>query len=69
MNKETKNWSELLTIPDAADYLNISHWTVRKWMRLKRIPYMQVNSRVIRIEKKDLDQFVKETKIPAKKIS
>jgi|TARA_R100001530_G_scaffold74160_1_gene52199 excisionase family DNA binding protein len=48
--------------------MNQSHWTIRKWLRQKRIPYLQVNSRVIRIEKENLDEFVRENTIPAKKI-
>ena len=66
--KETKTETELLTIPEAAVYLNTSHWTVRKWIRQKYIPYIQVNSRVIRIEKGDLETFLSDKKIPAKKI-
>jgi len=67
MSSETEK-RELLTITEAAEYLNSSHWTIRKWLRQKRIPYMQVNSRVIRIEKQRLDDFVAEYTIPAKKI-
>ena len=59
---------ELLTIKAAAEYLNQSHWTIRKWLRQKRIPYLQVNSRVIRIEKENLDDFITENTIPSKKI-
>ena len=66
--KETKTKTELLTIPEAAEYLNASHWTIRKWIRQKYIPFIQVNQRVIRIEKSDLIAFVNENKIPAKKI-
>jgi len=67
MSDQTKT-RELLTINEAAKYMNQSHWTIRKWLRQKRIPYLQVNSRVIRIEKENLDEFVRENTIPAKKI-
>jgi excisionase family DNA binding protein len=67
MANETKQ-RELLTITEAAEYLNQSHWTIRKWLRQKRIPYLQVNSRVIRIEKENLDDFISDNTIPAKKI-
>ncbi len=67
MSDQTKTRG-LLTINEAAKYMNQSHWTIRKWLRQKRIPYLQVNSRVIRIEKENLDEFVRENTIPAKKI-
>ncbi len=66
MSDQTKTRG-LLTINEAAKYMNQSHWTIRKWLRQKRIPYLQVNSRVIRIEKENLDEFVRENTIPAKK--
>jgi excisionase family DNA binding protein len=68
MSENNTKKRELLTIVKAAEYLNQSHWTIRKWIRQKRFPYLQVNSRVIRIEKSDLDAFITENKIPAKKI-
>ena len=65
MNNENK----LLTIEESAEYVSASHWTIRKWIRQKRIPFVQINSRVKRIKKDDLDKFINSNLIPAKKIS
>lgn len=65
---EATQKSELLTITEAAEYLNQSHWTVRKWIRQNRFPYIQINSRVIRIRRDALDEFLKDSTIPQKKI-
>ena len=67
MSDQTKTRG-LLTINEAAKYMNQSHWTIRKYLRQARIPYIQINSRVIRIEKGDIDGFIAENTIPAKKI-
>jgi excisionase family DNA binding protein len=48
---------EWLTIEDAAGYLKISIPTVRKYIRLKKLPcYRQ--GRIIRLKKEDLDNFL-----------
>jgi len=50
--------SEWLTIQGAAEYLKAKPSTIRKYMRLKKLPYYKLN-KIIRLKKADLDCFLK----------
>ena len=52
-----------MTIQEASDYLEVSHWTVRRWIRLRLFPVTKINHKVIRIDKKDLDTFKEKNKV------
>jgi len=46
-----------MTITEASNYMEVSHWTIRRWIRQRKFPVTKINSRVIRIKKDDLEQF------------
>ncbi len=46
-----------MTITEASKYMEVSHWTIRRWIRQRKFPVTKINSRVIRIKKDDLEQF------------
>jgi excisionase family DNA binding protein len=48
---------EWLTIQQAAEYLKISVPTIRKYVRLKKLPSYR-HGRIIRLQKDDLDKFL-----------
>jgi excisionase family DNA binding protein len=49
----------LLTYQQAADYLAVSYWTVRSWAEAGRLAVVRLpGSRLLRIERTAIDQFV-----------
>jgi excisionase family DNA binding protein len=48
---------EIMSIAQAAEYLDISEYTLREWTRLRKIPHMKVNGS-IRFRKSKLDRWM-----------
>ena len=46
-----------MTITEASDYMEVSHWTMRRWIKQRLFPVTKINSKVIRIDKRNLDKF------------
>ncbi|NPV90507.1 MAG: helix-turn-helix domain-containing protein [Firmicutes bacterium] len=51
----------LLTVDQAAEYLQISPWIIRKWLREKKLPGFKIG-REWRIDEKDLNQLIEDAK-------
>lgn len=51
----------LLTVDQAAEYLQISPWVMRKWLREKKVPAFKIGKEW-RIEEKDLEEFIRRAK-------
>ena len=47
-----------LTIKDLALYIEVSKPTIYKWIAEKKIPYIRINKRVIRFDRKKIDLFM-----------
>lgn len=54
-----------MTITEVANELEVSHWTVRRWIRERKFPVTKINSRVIRIKRDDLDKFISKNTVKA----
>ncbi len=52
-----------MTITEAAEYMEVTHWTIRRWIKLRLFPVTKINSKIIRIDKDDLDEFKEENKV------
>ena len=50
---------EFMTINEAAKEMEVSHWTIRRWINQRKFPVTKINSKVIRIRKDDLEKFRK----------
>ena len=46
-----------MTITEASEYMEVSHWTMRRWIKQRLFPVTKINSKVIRIDKRHLDKF------------
>ena len=46
-----------MTITEASEYMEVSHWTMRRWIKQRLFPVTKINSKVIRIDKRQLDKF------------
>jgi len=60
--------NKLWNYREAADYLNVSPGTLRRWVMLRRIPYLKpfgANSRVL-FDPDDIKRFVYASRVPAR---
>ena len=55
---------DLLTVEQAADYLNITTHFTRRLIRERRIPFLKVG-RLIRFRRTDLDAYLTTCAVPA----
>lgn len=55
---------DLLTVEQAADYLNITDHFVRRLIRERRIPFLKVG-RLVRLRRTDLEDYVAACSVPA----
>lgn len=59
-----RNQARLLTIPDAALYLGVSHWTLRDLIWDGKLPYLKLGRRHM-LDKHDLDAWIEREKTTA----
>lgn len=55
----------LLTVEQAAEYLQISPWVIRKWLRENKLPGFKMG-REWRIDEKDLNAMIEDAKKEAR---
>lgn len=58
---------KLLTVPEAADRLRLQPSTVRKWLFERRLAYVRVGRRSVRIREADIEKIIRENYTPALK--
>lgn len=49
--------SPLLSVEEAAAYLNIAVWTLRHWVSDRKIPFVRLG-RLVRFRQADLDAYI-----------
>lgn len=47
-----------MTVKEASDYIGLKPWTIRGWIRDKKIPTYSYNGFNIRVKKEDLDSVM-----------
>ncbi|MBI1352088.1 MAG: helix-turn-helix domain-containing protein [Actinomycetales bacterium] len=60
----TSSSGDLLTVEQAADYLNITDHFVRRLVRERRIPFLKVG-RLVRFRRADIEVYLAECAVPA----
>lgn len=60
----TSSSGELLTVEQAADYLNITDHFVRRLIRERRIPFLKVGH-LVRFRRADIEAYLAECSVPA----
>lgn len=55
---------EYLTVEQAAEYLNITDYFVRRLIRERRIPFVKVG-RLVRLRRTDIDDYLAGRHVPA----
>ena len=67
LNSNTKE-KRVLDSVEAAEYLGISYWLIRKLVREKKIPYYKIESKTI-FTKEILDKYIQDSlEEPKKKV-
>lgn len=67
LNSNTKE-KRVLDSVEAAQYLGISYWLIRKLVREKKIPYYKIESKTL-FTKEILDKYIKDSlEEPKKKV-
>ena len=67
LNSNTKE-KRVLDSVEAADYLGISYWLIRKLVREKKIPYYKIESKTL-FTKEILDKYIQDSlEEPKKKV-
>jgi excisionase family DNA binding protein len=57
---------KLYSVPEAADFLNISIHTLRAWISQRRIPFIKLG-RGVRFRPEDLNEFINSCAVEAKR--
>lgn len=57
-----QNQKELLSVKEAATYLNISHFTLRNWVCQRKVPFVKLGKRLL-FHPRDLDVFIQTNKV------
>lgn len=57
--------SELLTVPETAALLRLKTSTIRAWVSQKRIPYVKLGGRLVRIRRADAEALISSSLVPA----
>jgi excisionase family DNA binding protein len=54
---------EIMSVSQAAEYLGQSEWTLREWVRMRKVPFYKVNGG-IKFRKSKLDRWIDHKEIP-----
>ncbi len=55
-------WDRILTVDEAAAYLNVTSRFVRRLVAERRVSYLKVG-RLVRFDTKDLDEFLRQGRV------
>jgi len=56
----------LLRVEEAAEYLNVKPSTIRAWLLRRKLPFVRVGARAVRVPLAALDKLVSGNTIPAR---
>lgn len=63
LDEKAKPDREVMSILQAAEYLGQSEYTLREWVRLRKIPFFKVNG-AIKFRKSRLDKWIDKCEVP-----
>jgi excisionase family DNA binding protein len=56
---------ELLTVQETASFLRLKVSTIRAWVCQRRIPYVKLGGRLVRIRRSDAEALITSSVVPA----
>lgn len=65
MSTDEPHHQTRLSVPEAASFLGVSVFTVRAWLRQRRLPYFRLGRRVV-IAEADLERFLALNRVEAR---
>ena len=65
MELKESSTNNLLSVPEAADFLRLKSATVRAWILQRRIAYLKIGRRVF-LRRADLEALISASLVPAK---
>lgn len=63
--RSTSKGPSPISIPAAADRLGVSLYTVRAWIRSRRLPYLKLGRRVL-VDPRDLEALLRAARVPSR---
>jgi excisionase family DNA binding protein len=63
------NNNELKTVEEAAEYLRVKPATIRAWTLRRKLPFVKVFGRAVRIKLSDLQALIQAGTVPARPAS
>jgi excisionase family DNA binding protein len=56
-----------VSVEDAAPLLGVSPYTLRKWVRQRRLPFHQVGRRIV-LDRTDVERFLRACRVEAREL-
>jgi excisionase family DNA binding protein len=50
--------SDLMTVPEAAEFFRVKVSTIRAWVLYRRIPFLKLGGKLVRFRRRDLEAFL-----------
>jgi len=65
LDRESSALPRLLTLRQAADYIQVSYWTVRSWVEAGVLPAVRLpgDGRLLRVERRELDRLIEQSRV------
>jgi excisionase family DNA binding protein len=57
---------DLLRVPEVAAILNLKEATVRDWLLKRRLPFIRLNARCVRVRRSDVERMIAERLVSAR---
>lgn len=57
--------NELLTVPETAALLRLKISTIRAWVCQRKIPFVKLGGRLVRIRRSDAEALIADSLVPA----
>lgn len=68
-NRTAITGAALLNVAEAAERLGLSPFTVRTWIARRRIAFVKVGPRAVRISEAEIDRLVNQGTVPARSVA
>jgi excisionase family DNA binding protein len=56
----------MLSVPEAAQALGLRESTIRAWLLRRKISFVKLSSRCVRISRAEVDRLIRENTVPAR---
>jgi excisionase family DNA binding protein len=59
---------ELLRVPEAARMLSLKPATVRAWLLRRKLPFVRLSARAVRLRQSDIERLITERTVSAREV-